>query len=87
MFFKDLNSNYLSLQNIITTINLFMDLNEIKGKILTEIAKTAEKIDEYEEMAQPIAPDSAIGRISRMDAIINKTVKKLFFLFLNQKII
>jgi len=31
-------------------------------------------VKEYRDMSQPIAPDDAIGRISRMDAINNKSV-------------
>lgn len=47
---------------------------EIRQLIAKEIIKTRERISEYEEMAQPITPDSAIGRVSRMDAIVNKSV-------------
>lgn len=47
---------------------------EIKQKILDEIAKTEVRIKSYEEMAKPVAPDVAIGRVSRMDAINNKAV-------------
>jgi len=39
-----------------------------------EIKKTREKIDEYRELTKPIAPENAIGRISRMDAINNKSI-------------
>ena len=48
--------------------------NEIKEKILTEIDKTKKSIIEYKEITRPIAPENAIGRISRMDAINNKSV-------------
>ncbi len=49
-------------------------LEEIKSVILKEIEKTQKSISEYEEITQPIEPDNAIGRISRMDAIHNKSV-------------
>jgi RNA polymerase-binding transcription factor len=48
--------------------------NDIKKTILDEILKTEKSISEYREMVKPIAPDVAIGRISRMDAINNKSV-------------
>jgi RNA polymerase-binding transcription factor len=48
--------------------------NEIKEKIITEIDKTEKSIIEYKEITKPIAPENAIGRISRMDAINNKSV-------------
>lgn len=48
--------------------------NEIKGKIITEIEKTEKSIIEYKDITKPIAPDCAIGRVSRMDAINNKSV-------------
>jgi len=34
------------------------------------------KIEELKELTQPIAPDCAIGRVSRMDAINNKSVNE-----------
>ena len=51
-----------------------MNLEEIKTKILAEISKTEGLIAEYREMSKPVAPDDAIGRITRMDAINNKSV-------------
>jgi len=48
--------------------------NEIKEKIITEIDKTEKSIKEYKEITKPIAPENAIGRVSRMDAINNKSV-------------
>lgn len=47
---------------------------EIKEKISYEINKTEIIIADYKELIKPIAPDDAIGRISRMDAINNKGV-------------
>jgi DnaK suppressor protein len=43
-------------------------------QINKEIEKTQENIVEYKEVTQPISPENAIGRISRMDAINNKSV-------------
>lgn len=51
-----------------------MDKTEIGQKLLDEISKTKLLIKEYKEMTQPVAPDVAIGRISRMDAINNKSI-------------
>lgn len=51
-----------------------MEMSEIKQKLLQEISKTEKLIIEYRELTQPVAPDEAIGRISRMDAINNKSV-------------
>lgn len=48
--------------------------NEIKEKIIAEIEKTEKSIIEYKEITKPIAPENAIGRVSRMDAINNKSV-------------
>ena len=49
-------------------------MNELKQILLDEISKTKLLIKEYQELTKPIAPDVAIGRISRMDAINNKSV-------------
>jgi RNA polymerase-binding transcription factor len=51
-----------------------MKKEEIKQNILNEISKTKKLIVEYKELTKPVAPDDAIGRISRMDAINNKSV-------------
>lgn len=50
------------------------DKEIIKEAILKEITKTEESVKDYKEMTQPIAPENAIGRVSRMDAINNKSV-------------
>lgn len=48
--------------------------HEIKANIEAEITKTEKQIVEYKELTKPIEPENAIGRISRMDAINNKSV-------------
>lgn len=48
--------------------------NEIKEKIILEIDETEKSIVEYKEITKPTAPDNAIGRVSRMDAINNRSV-------------
>ncbi len=48
--------------------------DDIKQKLIKEISKTEKLIEEYKELTKPVAPDVAIGRISRMDAINNKSV-------------
>ena len=52
---------------------------EIKEKILSEISKTKENITNLTELTKPIAPDCAIGRVSRMDAINNKSINENAF--------
>lgn len=47
---------------------------EIKANIEAEILKTEKKVSEYSELTKPVEPENAIGRISRMDAINNKSV-------------
>ena len=49
-------------------------IKEIEQLITIEIKKTKEQIAEYKEMSKPIEPDCAIGRVSRMDAINNKSI-------------
>lgn len=51
-----------------------MNKVEIKVQITSEIEKTEKLIQEYTELTKPIEPENAIGRISRMDAINNKSV-------------
>ena len=49
-------------------------LEAIEEKLLSEITNTQKKQNEYTELCKPIAPENSIGRISRMDAINNKSV-------------
>ncbi|MCF8222784.1 MAG: TraR/DksA C4-type zinc finger protein [Bacteroidales bacterium] len=47
---------------------------ELVDIIKKEMVKLQRKIEELKEFTQPVEPDSAIGRISRMDAINNKSI-------------
>ncbi len=49
---------------------------EIQVQIKEKIIKLKTDIDRLIELTKPISPDSAIGRISRMDAINNKSVNE-----------
>ncbi len=51
-----------------------IDKKAIKVKILAEIEKMKASIVEMKEQTKPISPENAIGRVSRMDAINNKSV-------------
>ncbi|MGB0918127.1 MAG: TraR/DksA family transcriptional regulator [Flavobacteriales bacterium] len=48
--------------------------DQLKLKIEQSITDTERDISELEELTKPIAPENAIGRISRMDAINNKSI-------------
>ncbi len=50
------------------------ELQALKSKIKAMITKSESDIKDMEAMTQPISPENAIGRISRMDAINNKSV-------------
>ncbi len=47
---------------------------QFKATILKKITQTEREIQELEELIQPISPENSIGRVSRMDAINNKSV-------------
>ncbi|MDA3892234.1 MAG: TraR/DksA C4-type zinc finger protein [Salinivirgaceae bacterium] len=47
---------------------------EIKELIETEILKTKNSIADYKDMTIPEGLDDAVGRVSRMDAINNKSI-------------
>lgn len=46
----------------------------MKERILEEIRDTEKRIVQYRDLTKPIAPENALGRVSRMDAINNKSV-------------
>ncbi|MDT8413400.1 MAG: TraR/DksA C4-type zinc finger protein [Vicingaceae bacterium] len=48
----------------------------LKEKILSTIKEIEKKIEELKEVTKPISPENAIGRVSRMDAINNKSVNE-----------
>ena len=50
--------------------------NEIRSALAHKRAEVSEKIAAYKELTKPIAPENAIGRASRMDAINNKSVNE-----------
>lgn len=49
---------------------------EIREKIGRAITETEKDIIDLEELTKPIAPDNAIGRLSRMDAINNRSINQ-----------
>jgi DnaK suppressor protein len=49
---------------------------QLKEKIKKKLVFIAEDIADLKEATKPIAPENAIGRISRMDAINNKSVNE-----------
>lgn len=53
-----------------------MDKEQVKKTIVDEILKTESSIIHYKELSKPIAPNDAIGRVSRMDAINNRTINE-----------
>lgn len=60
---------------------------ELTRKIISEIEKTRKSIAIYKDMSQPISPENAIGRISRMDAINNKGVMEAALRQAEQKLV
>ena len=53
-----------------------VQLKELEEKLDNEIKTTQEKINTYSKLCKPISPQNSIGRISRMDAINNKSVNE-----------
>ena len=50
--------------------------NVLREKMESEITRLSNDIMELKELVKPIPPENAIGRISRMDAINNKSVNE-----------
>ena len=46
----------------------------LKKKIKASIVQTKLKIEQLEDATKPISPENSLGRITRMDAINNKSV-------------
>lgn len=52
------------------------EIETVKQTIENDIEETKTSINHYKNLTQPIAPENAIGRVSRMDAINNKSVNE-----------
>jgi len=50
------------------------NIEEFEEILKKEILKTKNTINKYKELTRPIAPENSIGRVSRMDAINNKSI-------------
>ena len=61
--------------------------NQIEEKLNNEVEDTKIKISKYKELSQPIAPENSIGRVSRMDAINNKSVVEAAFREAEEKLL
>ena len=59
---------------------------EVKKRIQEELKKTQVAIKDYKESTKPISPENAIGRVSRMDAINNKSVVEAALRKANEKL-
>ena len=49
---------------------------DIQDRINKKMSDLMERIEEYKELTKPIPPSEAIGRVSRMDAINNRSVNE-----------
>ena len=53
-----------------------IDRAKIKERIKAEIEETKAKVQSLHELSKPIAPDNAVGRLSRMEAISTKGINE-----------
>lgn len=59
---------------------------EIENIIIEKIIKLKDDILDLKEMTKPIAPENSIGRVSRMDAINNKSINDAALLKREEKL-
>ena len=53
-----------------------LDREALRISIQEKVLKLQAEIAELKELTKPIAPENAIGRVSRMDAINNKSINE-----------
>ena len=51
-----------------------LNKNDLKLEVKKRITALEKEIEELKDLTKPVAPDCAIGRVSRMDAINNRSV-------------
>ncbi len=49
---------------------------KLESRLLDEIAEAEERVIELEASTAPIAPDKALGRLTRLDAMQDKSVRQ-----------
>lgn len=59
---------------------------QVEEQINNEIEETRKDIDSLSELVKPIAPDNAIGRLSRMEAIGAKSINEAALARAKQKL-
>lgn len=52
------------------------ELATFRERVAAKLAVLDERIAEYRELTKPIPPENAIGRVSRMDAINNRSINE-----------
>ncbi|MBI9111874.1 TraR/DksA C4-type zinc finger protein [Maridesulfovibrio ferrireducens] len=50
--------------------------NELMKKIKNEIENLTRMVDELKDTVAPVTPDAAIGRLSRLDTMLNQGINK-----------
>jgi DnaK suppressor protein len=50
--------------------------NSLKERILSQISDLTVEIKSHEETSRPVAPDNAIGRLTRMEAINARSISE-----------
>lgn len=53
-----------------------MQKNELGKKIKEEIAVLKRQVEELKDTVVPVVPDAAIGRLSRLDTMLNQGINK-----------
>ena len=67
------------LHDTITNMMDYTEKEQLRGKIESAIVDTEKDIASLKELTKPIAPDNAIGRLSRMEAIGTKSINEANF--------
>lgn len=49
---------------------------EFRNRVEAKLEVLRDRIAEYRELTRPIPPENAIGRVSRMDAINNRSINE-----------
>lgn len=62
------------------------DLRILKEKIEQEISEQHKLIQSLEKTSKPVAPDNAIGRLTRMEAINSKSISEASLSFARSKV-
>ena len=60
---------------------------QFRDRIIDQMVETKARIADLEEITKPIAPDQALGRLTRLDGMLDKSVNEAALVRLREELV